>query len=139
MIAQLIEFGSRHSELLAAALVVTGLLAGLELYRRAIGSKSLSPTQAALFMNRENPIIIDIRDIASFSKAHLPAARHIPYTQLSAALKKLKMKRPILIIADGNDALYKVARQLHQHGFTQLYHLEGGIRAWQQADLPLAQ
>ena len=137
--SQWVEFSFRHFELVTIGVGIIVLLLGLEVYRRIRGSQPLSPMQAVLRMNRDDIAVLDIREMHYFAKGHLSGARHVPLAQLPIYLKKLTTQTPILLVAEQGEPPYKINQLLRIQGFKQLYYLEGGVRAWQQANLPLVQ
>ncbi|HSH96863.1 MAG TPA: rhodanese-like domain-containing protein, partial [Methyloradius sp.] len=63
------------------------------------GSSNLNPVDAVLLINRQNALVLDVRDDAEFAAGHIPDAKHIPLAQLPDRLKELaKYKsKPILV------------------------------------------
>lgn len=138
MVQQLLEFSVRHLGLMIAAFAVLGVLASLEYLRRLFGSQAISPTLASLLINRQHASIVDIRSKIDFKSAHLPHARHATYEHLHTALHMLNPAHPILFITDKNEPALNIRKLCHHTGFNQLYHLDGGIEAWKNANLPLS-
>lgn len=137
---QFIEFSLRHWELWLAFFVILGLLLTFELHIKLTSAPALSPQQAILLMNREEAILLDVRDISSFAKEHIASSLNIPFSELAAKIRQLDAyrERPIIINYSQGQAHYRIARLLKNSGFTKLYHLKGGIMAWKNATLPLA-
>jgi len=44
---------------------------------------------------------------------------------------------PVVVVCKAGQASGDAARRLRKAGFERVYVLDGGIAAWQQADLPL--
>jgi len=102
------------------------------------GGAGVSPMQATLLINREDAVIVDVRETAEFEQSHLPNARHIPLGQLKermAELEKFKERAIVVYCAVGNRSA-SAATMLSKEGFTKVSSLAGGIGAWQQASLP---
>lgn len=104
------------------------------------GNKSqLSPIEATSLINREDAIVIDVREQAEFSKGHIPNARHIPLGDLgrrSADLEKFKDRPIILCCATGARSASALAT-LKKAGFDKLFNLRGGIIEWEKAGQPV--
>lgn len=106
---------------------------------RAHGSGSVSPLQATLLINREDALVLDVREPAEYAGGHIPHSRHIPLAQLEQRLPELeKFKgRPVIVgCASGNRSAAACSR-LRRAGFERVYNLSGGIAAWDQAGLPI--
>jgi len=108
---------------------------------RTQGDKSsLSPVQATLKINREDAIVIDVREQNEFIKGHIPNARHIPLgaiEQRASELDAHKDKPVILCCAMGSRSA-SAAQTLRKLGFEQVFNLQGGMSSWQQAGQPVS-
>ena len=45
--------------------------------------------------------------------------------------------RPLIVYCDGSERSSKAVSALKKQGFTRVANLTGGLRAWQQAGLPI--
>jgi rhodanese-related sulfurtransferase len=123
-------------------LVLVAVLSGLALLLptlQVMGKAGLSPTQAVLMINRERAHIVDVRSPEEFSSGHLIGAKNIAIDVLESSLGKAinDKKRPlILVCASGvrSQRAQKIATKL---GFEQAHSLSGGLKIWQEANLPL--
>lgn len=139
-IAELFAFLGRHP---LQSLLLSGITAALivtEIRRLASGFKRVGPAQVTALMNREDAVVIDIRPAAEFKAGHIPNSRHIPAAQLAADHKQLAHAKalPVVLVCKTGQTAAAAAKPLLQAGFEKVHVLEGGITAWQQADLPLA-
>jgi len=99
----------------------------------------VSPMQATLMINREDAVVVDVREPAEYVGGHIPNSRHIPLSQLDKRLPELdKFKARSLIVscASGNRSSSACAK-LRRAGFEKVYNLSGGISSWDQAGLPI--
>ncbi len=136
---QFIEFSLRHWELCLAFLLILGLLLTFELHIKITGAASVSAQQAIFLINRENAILLDVRDANSYTKEHILDSINIPLSELAQKIKQLESyrERPIIINYSQGQAHYRVAKLLKNAGFSKLYHLKGGMMGWKNAMLPL--
>lgn len=108
-------------------------------YLQQRGSK-LTLLQATQLINSGKTLVLDVRDTAQFSTAHLRDARNIPIKELSqrvGELDKFKGKNVIVVCQSGTQTA-KAESILKKAGFTEVYGLTGGITAWQAQGLPTA-
>lgn len=118
---------------LTIAIVVTELK---HLFR---GYKSLVPARLTQLINREDALVVDLSSTADFEKGHIAGSRNAtgsqfgPDHKLVAAAKS----RPVVLVCRTGQASAAAAAKLKKAGFAQVYWLDGGVAAWQQADLPL--
>ena len=121
-----------------AALVSGGMLLW-PFVRRGAGGPWVSTLQATQMMNREDALVIDVRDADAYAKGHILGAKSIPLAELgrrAADLQKHKAKAVIVSCQNGDRAA-SAAATLRQNGFARVHPLNGGFAAWQQAGLPV--
>jgi rhodanese-related sulfurtransferase len=109
------------------------------LSRGAGAAGNLTPTDAVLLINRENALVVDVRDEAEYAAGHITDARNLPLAQLDdriGEIRKFKDK-PILLNCQAGTRSGKARDVLQKHGFSRIYNLQGGLNAWQQAKLPI--
>ncbi len=134
-----IAFFTHHWQLSALLIVLVVAIAIYELFFIAGGAKRVIPQTAVLMINHENAIVLDIRDSAAFKTGHIINAINIPDAELKNKLKKLdKYKnKPIIIACAIDQQAARSAETLSKNEFTNVRVLAGGIKAWQDAKLPL--
>jgi rhodanese-related sulfurtransferase len=99
----------------------------------------LTTAEATLLMNREDALVLDVRETGEWGSGHIHGARHITLGQLGnrmSEIEKFKDKPIIVICASGNRSS-SACGQLKKAGFDKVYSLDGGISAWVGANLPL--
>jgi rhodanese-related sulfurtransferase len=122
---------------LAAAIVSGYMLFG----RNVIGDPdSITPQQAVLLLNKEDAIVVDVRDQAEFSAGHLPNARHIPLKDIESRSGELKKfsKRPFILVCQSGKRSRAALAVLRKAGYERIFNLNGGLTAWTDAGQPLA-
>jgi len=90
-------------------------------------------------INRQDAVMVDVREDAEYAKGHVMDARHIPLSQLSARvgeLQKFKSK-PLIAYCESGTRSGQAVSVLRKQGFEQVFNLTGGFAAWQQAGLPV--
>ena len=99
----------------------------------------VTPAEATLLMNREDALVMDVRETGEWGSGHIHGARHITMGQLGtrmSEIEKFKAKPIIVVCATGNRSA-SACGQLKKGGFEKVYSLDGGISAWISANLPL--
>lgn len=89
----------------------------------------------------KRPTVIDVRSQDEYDEGHLKGAQVLDFLEgeeeFEESLKKLDRDKPYLIhCASGRRSNNSLAiwKKL---GFTKVYHLDGGIKAWEDAKLPV--
>lgn len=125
--------------MLVAVAFVSGAMLLWPYVRRSSGGPWVSTLQATQMINREDALVLDVREPTEFDNGHLLGAKSMPLGSLEARageLDKHKSKPVIVICGDGNRA-GKAATILRERGFATVVNLSGGFPAWQQAGLPV--
>lgn len=103
------------------------------------GRNNITVNQATLLINREDAIVVDVRETAEWSAGHIPNARHIALGHLTkhlSEIEKFKEKPVIVVCASGNRS-GSGCNVLKKAGFQQVFNLAGGVHAWSDAGLPM--
>jgi rhodanese-related sulfurtransferase len=134
------EFISAHPLLSMGMLAITLALVMNELSRFTQGFKAISPAQLTQLINRENALVIDVSPLNDYEKGHVVGSKHVAMTQFDPESKLLaKVKElPLAVVCRNGMQSTQAAKRLVKAGFKQVHLLEGGIGAWQGAELPLA-
>jgi rhodanese-related sulfurtransferase len=124
---------------LIALLAVSGTALFLPTLSTLIGGKGLSPTEATILINRRKAAVLDLRELDAYKAGHLPAAKHIEASGLTAAIEKLKLDRnnPLILVCETGVQSRKATSEVKKLGFTEVASLDGGVQAWKAAALPL--
>jgi rhodanese-related sulfurtransferase len=132
----LLEFALQQWMLVAALLTLIALLVGLEMRGAA---KSVSPRQLSELVNRQQGVVLDVRDKNDFRTGHIVDAINIPHTQIKDRIGELNAHKgkPVIVVCKLGQNAGLVARSLQQAGFAPVYKLGGGITEWQAEQLPL--
>lgn len=136
---KLIEFAVNNIFLVSLFAAITAMLLW-NLFGSAVsGIKQLSPMEVTRLMNRENAILLDVRNANDYKKGHVINSISVPVAELAErqeGLDKHKKKVVITYCEHGNIS-NKAARSLKTSGFEQVYSMKGGVMAWRSANLPL--
>jgi rhodanese-related sulfurtransferase len=138
---QVIEFASNHLILSVAWVVLFVLI----IYSYISGAfspiKALSTHDATLKINKEDAVIVDVRDTKAFNSGHILDAKQLKPEAIRnkqfASLEKYKDKPIIVVCAMGNVSR-STATELHKQGFAHVNILQGGMSSWESAGLPLS-
>ena len=99
----------------------------------------ISVTEATVLLNREDGIVIDVREASEWMAGHIPHARHMALSQLGGRLAEIdKFKeRPIVVCCASGNRSSSACSRLRKAGFQRVFNLAGGIGAWSDAGLPV--
>jgi len=137
---QYFEFAMKNWYLFIALVVIIALLIMNTVRARLLGFNELKPGDAVRFMNKEEPLILDVREDAEYKDGFIQGAVHVPLVQLESRVSELASwrDRDVLIYCRAGQRSARAASILKRQGFTHLHKLDGGIMAWQSANLPVS-
>lgn len=103
------------------------------------GRNNISVNEATLMINRQDAIVVDVRETAEWSSGHIPNARHIALGHLSKHLSEIEKfkEKPIIVVCASGNRSGSACNVLQKAGFQQVFNLAGGIHAWNEAGLPM--
>ena len=136
---KLIEFATNHI-ILVSLLAAISVMLLWNLFGGALsGIKQLSPAEVTRLMNRENAVLLDLRNANEYQRGHILNSINVPNTELATRLESLEKHKNKAVIAycEFGNTSGKAARSLKAAGFEQVYSLKGGVGAWRSASLPL--
>ena len=125
--------------LLLAVAFASGAMLLWPLVRRGAGGPAASPSEATLLINRQDALVLDVREASAYASSHILNARSIPLKQLdgrATELAKFKEK-PVIVHCENGQTAGAALAVLKKHGFNNVFNLRGGFAAWKQAGLPV--
>jgi rhodanese-related sulfurtransferase len=117
-----------------------GMLLWPLLQGRFSNVKEVGTQNAIQLINRQNAVLLDVREAKEFEGGHLPNAVHIPLSELSSRGTELAKLtgRPVIAYCERGQRSRGAGGALAKLGFAEIYQLAGGFRAWKDAGLPVA-
>lgn len=114
------------------------LLALLIAHESRKGGPSLTPAQVVDLLNREEAVVLDLRDPGEFRQGHIVSSINMPVGKLSERVGELERyrERPLVVVCKMGHHSGAVAKTLKEKGFARVFRLGGGILEWQGAQLP---
>ncbi|UYG07804.1 rhodanese-like domain-containing protein [Halomonas sp. M4R1S46] len=137
MIDQLFEFVQNHPLLVGAFLLV--LVAWILYEVRNSTASGVSASEATQLVNREDAVVLDIRESGDFKAGHIAGARNIPQSRLDERMSELdKFKsKPIIVVCKHGQSSGAALAKLTKAGFERVFKLRGGMTQWQADSLPV--
>ena len=84
--------------------------------------------------NRDDVILLDVREDDEFKAGHIPGAEWIPLGQLSSRLGELPKDKTIVAVCRSGNRSAQATEILRQNGF-DAHNMQGGMNSWVQAGL----
>jgi rhodanese-related sulfurtransferase len=137
---QYLTFFSAHPVLSVAwfAIVVMIIVTSIKIKMSPI--KVVGTQELTFLVNRENALVVDIRDEKEFKAGHIIDSRRLAKEKTASndftSLENYQDK-PIIVVCNAGISAQGVANQLLKAGFSKVNVLKGGISAWSSAGLPV--
>lgn len=124
---------------ISVALISGIMLLWSILGNRLRGIKEVNCVAALQLINHKNACVLDVREADEYKGGHVLNAILIPLGKLNERIGELEKYRnqPMVVVCRSGNRSGTACAMLGKHGFEQAYNLEGGVMAWQKANLPL--
>ena len=134
-----IEFAGRHPLLFVSLAAVIALIIMSELKRATKGYKEVIPAEAVRLINKEDAMVIDVRESNELGQGSIIDSKHIALSVLPEKLDSLgaDKDKPILVICKMGNRSAQACKLLLKNSYTNVFGLKGGITAWQNDQLPI--
>ena len=133
---QFIEFVINHPLHVGGLVALASALAFTEMRK---GGQSVSTAQLTQLVNRDQAVVLDVREKADFAKGHIVNAINISYLKIkerAGELEKYGEKTIIVVDAMGQHS-GSVGKTLKEAGLTNVVRRQGGMNTWTSDNLPV--
>ncbi len=122
--------------LVAIAVLSGGMLLWSSFSR---GGGGVAPAEAVRQINREKGVLIDVCEPGEHAAGHCTGARNIPLDQLEKRAAELPKNKqlPVLLMCQTGARSGRAAATLRKLGYERALPVNGGLRAWREAGLPV--
>ena len=136
MVEQIFEFIGNHYILVGTFIF---LAVAFLVNEGKQGGSSVSTTSLVNMINRENAVVLDIRDGKEFGAGHIVDAINIPLSNLDNRASELSKHKenPIVIVCKMGQNSSAAGKKLKALGYEQVHRLSGGMGEWSASNLPL--
>lgn len=100
--------------------------------------KEISVDKLSELDQSQKPVIIDVREESEWNAGHAEGAIHLSRGIIEQKIEEAiaDPNTPIVCYCGGGNRSALVSDSLQQIGYTNVFSLEGGFRAWKEANLP---
>ncbi|RUA17970.1 MAG: sulfate transporter, partial [Clostridia bacterium] len=81
------------------------------------------------------PVVLDIREPREYKRSHIPQAQNLPFSKIISQPPEAPSDRPVVLVGRTSRRSRRVAQYLQKRGYDNISILEGGLQAWENADL----
>lgn len=133
---RLLEFSMNHPELVGTFVVLVVLFFVLESRR---GGQTVSSQQLTNLLNKDEGLVLDVRESKDYREGHIIGSRNIPFSKLKDSLEEINQfkDKPVVVVCKMGQHAGAAGKILHGAGFANVLRLSGGITTWKSDGLPL--
>lgn len=129
----------KNNVFIVAVAIVSGVMLAIPALRKGRTGAAVSTTEAIQMVNQRQAVWVDVRPAEQFQAGHIAQARSVPAANLEQKAASLPKNKPLVVVCDNGRDSARAAAKLRAQGFADVVPLEGGMRAWLAASLPVTQ
>ncbi|SEQ77890.1 rhodanese-like domain-containing protein [Giesbergeria anulus] len=122
-------------------LILLAVVSGAMLLLPALqgGAGGLSTAAAVQLINREKGVLIDVCGADEYAAIHAVGAKNVPLADLESRLPAVAKNKalPLVLVCARGSRAQRAAAVAQKLGYTNAQVLAGGLKAWQDAGLPV--
>lgn len=136
MFEQIFSFIGNHYILVS---IFVFLLVAFIINEGKQGGAAISTGNLVNLVNREEAVIVDIRDNKDFGAGHIAGAINIPFASIDSRVGELEpyREKPIVLVCKMGQHAGAAGRKLKAQGFLDVRRLSGGMAEWGASSLPV--
>jgi len=104
------------------------------------GKWDRTPLEVVQLINKDNSIVVDVRETSEFDAGHIADSIHIPLGDVKKRVNELEKykNQTIVVSCRSGHRSSKAVSILRRSGYEQVFNLKGGILAWESEKLPVS-
>ncbi len=133
------DFFTNNIVLFAALGVILVLIVRLEVKRAMRGFKSISPAEAVQLINKEDALVLDIREDNELAQGSIRGAKHLALSVLKQRVEDIQdhIEKPVITYCKAGNRSECACEILKKNKFLNVMSLKGGLEGWKTANLPV--
>ena len=133
---QFFSFMGNHPILVGTFLLLLFLFFRNE---RTRAGATVGTQELVRLVNKENAVVLDVRERNEFIEGHIVDALNIPFASLESRLDEISQHKetPIVIACKMGQHSGAAGTLLRKNGFTNVTRLTGGYAEWRAQNLPV--
>lgn len=104
--------------------------------QKPLGGQTGGRPEEASDLSRLGAVLLDVREAAEWKAGHASSARNVPLGELGVRLDSLPRDRRLVVVCRSGGRSARATALLVRSGFDAV-NLDGGMRAWAAAGLPV--
>jgi rhodanese-related sulfurtransferase len=121
-------------------ILVVVVLPRIASWSRGRGRPVLDPVQVSELVSGSGALVVDLRSAEVFRSGHIRGSLHVPFEDLAhrLAAPDPKASRTLILVDETDELSHQAFDLLTSRGFSGLYVMQGGMKAWRRGNRPIA-
>ena len=90
---------------------------------------------AASLMDRDDVVLIDVREQSEYDEGHIPGITLIPMSEIQQRVSEIPTDKTVILTCRSGNRSSQVFDWLKEGGYDNILNMQGGILAWEKAGL----
>lgn len=90
---------------------------------------------AAALMDRDDVVLIDVREQYEYDESHIPGVTLIPMSEIQTRVSEIPTDKTVVLTCRSGNRSSQIFNWLEEGGYDNIHNMKGGILAWEQAGL----
>ena len=100
---------------------------------------NVDPAAVEELYQRDDVIILDVREDHEYAAGHIPGATLVPLGQIPNRLEEIPTDKTVIAVCRSGNRSGQATKFLRQQGFENVHNMTGGMNAWSQAGYEIEQ
>ncbi|MBX3588493.1 MAG: rhodanese-like domain-containing protein [Ramlibacter sp.] len=124
---------------LIAVALASGTMLAWPLLAGGLAGGTLTANGAVQLINREKAVVVDVSEAEEFAAGHVGGAKNVPVGQFEQRLPEVVKNKglPVILVCATGARANRVLAQARKLGYEKAQVLQGGLKTWKEANLPL--
>ncbi len=120
------------------AAILAALVTALIVFEGQRGGKALTLHELTRLVNKDEAVVVDIRETKEFKEGHIVDAIHLTHQKLASRLSELEKHKSKLVVVVDKVGQHSGAavKTLKENGFNA-NRMQGGMAEWTGQNLPV--
>jgi len=129
----------KNNVFIVAVAVVSGAMLAFPALRKGRSGSAVGTAEAIQMVNQRQAVWIDVRPAEQFQAGHIAQARSLPAADVEQKAGSLPKNKPLILVCEQGRDAPRIAARLKAQGYADVTVMDGGMRAWFAAGLPVTQ
>lgn len=94
---------------------------------------------AAALQERDDVVLIDVREQSEYDEGHIPGITLIPMSEFESRVAEVPTDKTVVLTCRSGNRSGQIYNYLDQLGYDNIHNMQGGILAWEAAGLEVEQ